>query len=117
MYSLFVRNTKGFLAFTKPDSYTYKCFKVIKILADKDEFEDNKRNNSNVYKNAKILVKKAEELKYTKKYHRFDVFLRELEGEGFIFDGKPAEIEVNEDELNEQISLLWQCLFFNYVIA
>ena len=117
MYSLFLRNVKGFDAQVEPGSYTEKCFQPIKLLGNKIDFLYHKKRNTDVYKNAKILINEAKKLKSTKKYHRFDVLLRELEGEGIIFDDFPVNIELDEYQLSEQISLLWQCLFFNYVLV
>jgi len=117
VYSLFTRNVSGFLLQVESGSYIWKCFRPISLFADKNEFNKQKRKNSFLYQNAKLLVNEAGKLVNTKKYHRFGVFLREIDGEGIIFGDSPVEIEVEEDILTEQISLLWQCMFFNYVIV
>lgn len=117
MYSLFLRNIDGFVAQGVPDSYTEKCFRPIQLLGKIEEFKVHKNGNTDIYQNAKVLIKAAEKLIPTKKYHRFGVLIRELEEEGICFDDRPVEIEVNEEVLTEQISLLWQCMFFNYVFV
>ena len=117
MYTLFLRNINGFIVQVEPDSYTEKCFRPIKLLGNIEEFKTHKIKNSDLYQNAKLLIKAAEELKDTKKFHRFGVLLRELDGEGIVFDESPVDIFINQDILNEQISLLWQCMFFNYVLV
>ncbi|WP_066495474.1 hypothetical protein [Abyssisolibacter fermentans] len=116
MYSLFLRNIEGFKYIVEKDSYTDKCFRPIELLGNTKEFINNKRRNTKLYQNSKVIINEIDKLKHTKKYHRAGVLLRELEGEGIIFDNKPIEIVLEEDVLSEQISLLWQCMFFNYVL-
>lgn len=115
MYSLFLRNVKGFNYSVQKDSYTDRCFRPIRILGNIEEFNIQKEHNTTIYQNAKMIINQMNDLRHTKKYHRAGVFLRELEGEGIIFDDEPIRVIVDEKVMTEQISLLWQCMFFNYV--
>lgn len=108
MYSLFLRNIQGFLYQVEPNSYTDKCFEPIKLLGNTEEFLKHRNENSDLYKNAKLLIDEVNKLKATKKYHRVGVLLRELEGEGIVFDNTPADIKIEDEVFREQISLLWQ---------
>lgn len=117
MYSLFLRNIEGFMSRVEPDSYTRKCFEPIRLLGNTDEFNIHKSRNTDLYKNAKKLIYEADKLKMTKKYHRVGVLIRELEGEGIVFDNTSSDVEIDEEVLREQLSLLWQCMFFNYVLS
>jgi len=117
MYSLFLRNIEGFLSLVEPNSYTVKCFKPIALLGNLEEFKRQKLANTILYQNAKILINEVFKLKSTKKYHRIGVLLRELEDKGIIFDNAPVKIQIDTHTLQEQVSLLWQCMFFNYVLV
>lgn len=115
MYSLFVRNVEGFLK-TVDNKYLRNCFEPITLLADGDRFFEHKTKNTYEYRNLILILNIASNIKNTKKYHRFGTFLREVHEEGFLVDENNVNFTVPTEIIDEQISLLWQCMFFNYVL-
>ena len=115
MYGLFVRNVSGFLRHVSNESQR-SYFEPISLIADKKMFSTHKEQGTDVYNNLEMILSKANSIKNTKKYHRFGNFLREIELEGFTVNLDVEANQIDADIIDEQISFLWQCMFFNYVI-
>ncbi len=117
MYSIFVKNLDGFEKMFK-DNERLNLAKPLYILRNKSIFDIHKKQNSQQYQNLYRIIQRAKKLKDDEKYHFFGMFLNELYLQYIEVDEASTQVDLQVDDnvLEYQVSLLYQFMFPAYYI-